>query len=262
MIDLTVKELNKDLVQQANFNSMGGTRGTQSEREYYAYANKILNWKISDEKKRNLLDKLYDKWSEMLRHEAQHVSVMVAGPARYNAKKLDHGDKILELSHNFCKWFDELERQLKQSSNRVDDVQRLIEMAEFADSRDELRPDNDLMELAVIVPDKFLELFERYQPKYKWRKNSNLYKLYEAAKSGKLVANTRETFFEDGNLTAYRYKDRAFIKFVMRPKRQLIIALKSRGWWWNSYESAWSTYLDKVDEEWVSGISAQYEKYI
>lgn len=48
----------------------------------------------------------------------------------------------------------------------------------------------------------------------------------------------------------------------MRPQRQLIVALKSRKWWWNSYKKAWSTYLEKLDKEWVSNISSQYEKYI
>lgn len=31
---------------------------------------------------------------------------------------------------------------------------------------------------------------------------------------------------------------------------------------WNSGEEAWSTYPDRVDEEWVRGISQQYAKYI
>lgn len=262
MIDLTVKELDENLVQQANSNSFNGTRGNSSKKEYHCYADKILSWNISDEKKRKLLDKLYEKWSVLISHEARHVSVMVAGPSKYNAKKLDHSDKILELMSDFCNWFKDLEKQVEQSSKSVDEVKRLVEMIEFCDKRDELRPDSWLIDLAVIAPDKFLELFEKHYPKYKWRKNSNLYKLYEAAKSGKLVANTRETFFEDANFTAYRYKDRAFIKFTMRPQRQLIVALKSRGWWWNSHEGAWSTYLNKVDEVWVAGISAQYAKYI
>lgn len=262
MVDLTVRELNESLVQQANSNSFNGTRGDNSKKEYHSFADKILSWNISDEKKRKLLDKLHEKWSVILSHEAKHVSVMVAGPSKYNAKRLDHSDKILELSSEFCDWFKELEEQVKRSSDNADEVKHLVEMIELCDRRDELRPDSHLADLAVIAPDKFLELFEKHYPKYKWRKNSNLYKLYEAAKNGKLVANTRETFFEDANFTAYRYKDRAFIKFTMRPQRQLIVALKGRGWWWNSYEGAWSTYLNKVDEAWVAGISTQYAKYI
>lgn len=35
-----------------------------------------------------------------------------------------------------------------------------------------------------------------------------------------------------------------------------------RKWWWNSGEKAWSTYLDKMDKEWVKSISERYEKYV
>ena len=224
MSNLIIKELDKNDIYAANSNSMSGTRGDISAHDYHIYVDKILNWNISDEKKQKLLDKLYEKLSTILSHEARHVPMMVAGPAQYNAKKLDHSDKILSLSSDFCKWFEDLERQIEQSSRETNDIQRLVEMAEFCDSKPELRPDSSLVKLAVLAPDKFAELFEKYQPKYKWRKNSNLYKAYEAAKSGKLVQKKRETFFEDANFTAYKFGDRAFIKFVMRPQRQLIIA--------------------------------------
>ena len=134
MIDLTIKELNKDDIWSANNNSMSGTRGDTSNHDYHVYAEKILSWNISDEKKRKLLDKLHDKWSEMLSHEARHVSVMVAGFSNYNAKKLDRSDKILKLSSDFCDWFDDLERQIEEANedaNRdADDAQYLVELAE------------------------------------------------------------------------------------------------------------------------------------
>ena len=41
-----------------------------------------------------------------------------------------------------------------------------------------------------------------------------------------------------------------------------IVALKSRKWWWNSNEEAWSTYLDKLDKEWVQNISTRYADYV
>ena len=53
-----------------------------------------------------------------------------------------------------------------------------------------------------------------------------------------------------------------YIRFTMKPARQLIVALKSRGWWWNSGKRAWSTYLDRLDKEWVAGISERYAKYV
>ena len=96
-----------------------------------------------------------------------------------------------------------------------------------------------------------MKLYDELYPTYKWRKNSTIAKLYAQAKAGTLKELKKEVFFEDENLTAYTYGDRAYIKFTLKPQPQLIFALKSRKWWWNSYESAWSTYLDKLDKDWV-----------
>lgn len=98
--------------------------------------------------------------------------------------------------------------------------------------------------------------------KYRWRKNSVIARLYAAGKEGKLAKLNRQKFFEDENLVAYTMGDRAYIKFVMKPQQQLIVALKSRKWWWNSNEEAWSTYLDKLDKEWVQSISTRYTDYV
>lgn len=48
----------------------------------------------------------------------------------------------------------------------------------------------------------------------------------------------------------------------MRIQRQLIVALKNRKWWWNAHKQAWSTYLNRLDKEWVSTISERYAKYL
>lgn len=87
-------------------------------------------------------------------------------------------------------------------------------------------------------------------------------KLYQKSVSGEIKEIKKEVFFEDENLTAYTEADRAYIKFLMRPKRQLMVALKRRGYWWNSRKNAWSTYLDRLDREWVSAISTRYSEYI
>jgi len=87
-------------------------------------------------------------------------------------------------------------------------------------------------------------------------------KLYEKSLKGEIKEIKKEVFFEDENFTAYIEGDRAYIKFLMKPMRQLIVALKSRGWWWNAYTSAWSTHLSKLDKEWVKSISERYSEYI
>ena len=263
-MEIVIKALDPDLVHQANMNSFGGKRGDISVSDYEAYVKRVLSWPISDEKKQKIVDQVFAKCSELLRHEARHVSVMVAGPARYNAKKLDHSDAILRLSSEFVDWFKELEKQVEYGAKESEDeeVKHLVDRIRFADSRPELDPSFMLAELATKDNAKFVELFDELYPKYKWRKNSNIYKLYALSKEGKIKEVHPETFFEDANFTAYMKGDRAFIRFLMKPKRQLIVALKSRGWWWNNGESAWSTYPDRVDREWVAGISQQYANYV
>lgn len=260
---VVVKELNQSLINQANNNSMGGTRGNGSAARYKELADKIQTWPISETKMQSLLDKLYQKYSEILKYEAQHVSVMVAGPARYNARKLDKSDRILSLYHDLSVWFEGLEEQIASSQIKDDKAKRLIEMIEFCRKSDNpCNPTNDLAELALYDNQTFIRLYEEMYPEYKWRKNSTIAKLYQKSIAGEIKEIRKEVFFEDDNFTAYRENGRAYIKFVMRPKRQIHVALKSRGWWWNSYQSAYSTYLDRVDEEWITTISTRYAQYI
>lgn len=258
-----VKDLDKTLIDRANSVSMMGGRGNGSNARYKELAEKVLSWPISDQKKQNILDKLYEKWSKILSYEAQHVSVIVAGPARYNPKKLDKSDKIMSLYAEVATWFEGMEEQIRQGQVKDDKAKKLIEMIQFCrNPENPYNPTNDLAQLAVYDNKEFIRLYEEMYPEYKWRKNSTIAKLYQKSISGELKEIKKEVFFEDENFTAYTESDRAYIKFVMRPKRQLIVALKSRKYWWNSYENAWSTYLDKLDVEWVKSISARYKDYI
>lgn len=259
----TVKALNKDLIQRANVASFGGNRGNLSKTGYEGYAEKILGWPISEEKKQKLLDKLYEKWSAILSQEAQHVSVMVAGPAKYDSRRLDHSDQILRLSSEFLEWFKDLESQIEQSQQKNGKAEHLIRMVEFCKQSDNpCDPTSHLSELAIYDQQSFVKYYDELYPTYKWRKNSTIVKLYNLAKEGKLVEVKKEAFFEDANLTAFTEGDRVYIKFTMRPKRQLIVALKSRGYWWNSEKNAWSTYPARLDREWVESISSRYGQYI
>lgn len=258
-----VKKLSEEKIKSANYNSMMGKRGDLSKADYETYAEKILSWPVSEEKKQKLLDKLYEKWSEILKYEAQHVSVAVAGPARYNPRKLDKSDKILELSAAVSNWFRDLEEQIRQGQKKNDKAESLLEMIEFC--RKEDNSGNLTCYLAALAwhdNQTFIRMYEELYPEYKWRKNSSIAKLYQKSLAGEIKEIRKEVFFEDENLTAYLERDRAYIKFTMRPKRQLHVALKSRGWWWNSYEKAYSTYLDRLDKEWVSAISSRYADYI
>lgn len=260
---MEIKELDKRMIEIANSNSFNGNRGILRENSYKKYIEMVLNWNISDDKKQTILDKLYNKNMEILKYEAQHVSVMVAGPAKYNSKKLDKSDKILELSHNLCVWIEELEEQInefKEDSNTDEAKELLIRIKRLYELK--LDPTNDIMKLAFVNNNIFIKTYEKYNEVFKWRKNSNIYKLYQKSLNGEIKEIKREIFFEDENFTAFIEGDRAYIKFIMKPQRQLIVALKSRKWWWNSYKKAWSTYLEKLDKEWVSNISEKYAKYV
>lgn len=260
---MEIKELDKRMIEIANSNSFNSNRGILRENSYKRYIEMVLNWNISDDKKQTILDKLYNKNMEILKYEAQHVSVMVAGPAKYNSKKLDKSDKILELSHNLCAWIEELEEQINEfneDSNTDEAKELLIRIKRLYELK--LNPTNDIMKLAFVNNEIFIKTYEKYNEVFKWRKNSNIYKLYKESLNGEINEIKKEIFFEDDNLTAFIEGDRAYIKFIMKPQRQLIVVLKSRKWWWNSYKKAWSTYLEKLDKEWVSKISKKYAKYV
>lgn len=160
MSEVKIKELDKSLIHQANSNSMSGKRGDISAHEYEVYCQKVMSWNIPDSRKQKIVDQIYAKWSEQLRHEAAHVSVAVAGPARYNAKKLDHSDTILRLSSEFVEWFNGLQEQVWQG--RIEDkdakeIARLVDDIKFCIERPTLNPTESLRGHAKWVKDKELK---------------------------------------------------------------------------------------------------------
>lgn len=261
---MVLKKLDQKLVDKANENSLLGDRGDLSRSEYEIYAKKILSWKISDEKKEKILSELHKKWSEKLKYEAQHVSALVAGPARYNPRFMDKSDKILKLTLNISCWFKDVERQVKDGQEKENEKTiELFEKIKFCRKTDpSYNLAKDLEKLAYRENKLFIRLYKRFYRQYQWRQNSTVAKLYEKSLDGEIQEIRKDIFYEDTNFTAYIEGDRAYIKFLMRPKRQLILALGHRGWWWNSYQRAWSTYANRVDEEWVSTISVRYAPYI
>ena len=168
MSDVKIKELDKSLIHRANSNSMGGQRGDISAHEYEVYCQKVMSWNIPDSRKQKIVDQIYTRWSEQLRHEAAHVSVAVAGPARYNAKKLDHSDTILRLSSEFVEWFNGLQEQVWQG--RIEDkdakeIARLVDDIKFCIERPTLNPTASLCELANKDPELFMEYYEKLHEK-------------------------------------------------------------------------------------------------
>lgn len=260
--DPYIRPLDYLLIHRANSNSMGGTRGDSHNRSYLSYANEILEWDIPVSRKQKLLDDLHKRYSEIMKYDAQHVSVMVAGPARYNARKLDKSDQVLSLSHELAEWFKNVKEQVLSGKKETVDKEALIKRILFCDETKELDPTVVLAKLATVDNAKFIELYEQMYEKYRWRKNSGIAKLYENSKKGEIKEIRREEVFSDDNITAYTFEDRVFIKYILFPKPQMVKALRSRRWWWNDRERAYSNYPDRVDWEWVRSISERYAKYL
>lgn len=260
---MEVKELNKDMICRANNFSFNNSRGNLREQTYKSYTNEILLWDISEEKKKELLEMLYKKNMEILKQEASHLSIMVAGPSNYNAKKLDKGEQILKLSSELYNWFIKIKQQYNEAKNKRAEDECLIQRI-YRENSLNLDITEELKKLAILNIKEFIRLYEEFYPSYKWRKNSNIYKMYESAKEGKLQEKNEKIIFEDSNYKVYSKKDRIFIKFVFQPKRQLIFALKKKGYFWNAHECAWSTYLERYEnnKEWTETISEQYKNYI
>ena len=262
-MELEIKQLDENLIHRANSNSFNGTRGDLSAKSYKSYIDEILSWDIPNNKKQKILEQVHKRYSKILEYEAQHVSVLVAGPANYNSRRLDKSNQVLQKSHEFYEWFDDLREQIKNS--KIDTTKRDIDveirMINFCEERS-IDPREHLIKLAYLDNKKFIELYEKFYPKYKWRKNSIIFKVYQSSMNGEVKEITQEIIYEDENFTAYIKGERAYIKFPMRIQRQLIVALKSRKWWWNSNEKAWSTYLDRVDKDWIESISTRYSSYL
>lgn len=261
---LNIKELNKTQLQRANNVSFNNDRGDIREKIYKSCVNEILEWNISKAKKQKILDRLYQKNMEILKYEASFVSVIVAGPAKYNGEKRDiEADKIMELSSDFNVWFSNLEKQYKsfKKPSKEDSIKKKVaEIMQLHKLGLDIK--NELIELSNIDNKKFIELFEKFNQIYKWKKNTIIYKVYIASKNGEIKEKKEEILFEDENFTAYLKNDRVFIKFVFKPQAQLKFALKKKGYWWNSREKSWSTYPSRLDMEWVKSISSKYEKYL
>lgn len=273
---IKIPELSADLISQANANSHYD-RGTGSERDYKAYANTILSMDISDNKKEKLLCDLKKRWDKLLGYQAAWVPWTVAGPARYNAKKLDKGDQVLNTRKEISDWFEGVERSIKNSKSQYKDDDRnrkakreeeyfnmAVEKGWYSTPTSIA---NGLAAIAPHDPQRFVELYEQYSKKYKFRKNTTAAKLYEQTKAGKYKgAKKPEKLHETENLNTYKKTiqagERVFMKFTTRPKPQLIYALKKRGWHWNANESAWSIDTKKYDEKFVKGIDENYKKYL
>lgn len=272
---VVIPELNRRDIDMANSNSQFD-RGDHSEHDYKLYANRVMSWDIADSKKQQIINELHRRWSKKLSYEAQHVPVTVAGPANYNAKRLNKSEQILQSAHDFTEWFSRVEENVKDSKRQYED--RSKEKARRAEENFSLwlsrgwyaNPTaiaNGLTPIAVHDPQRFVDLYEQYDKKYHFRKSTTAAKMYDSIKAGTFKgAPKAEKLHETSNLNTYKKQiaagERVFLKFTTRPKPQVVYALKRRGWHWNALEGAWSVPVDKYDADFVDSIDDRYAKYL
>ena len=124
-----------------------------------------------------------------------------------------------------------------------------------------------LADIAPYDPQRFAELYEKYDKHLHFRKNTNAAKLYEQIKTGKYTGlKGPKKLYESDSYKVYQKNikagERVFLNFPVQPKPQMIWALKKRGWHWNDLENAWGVPVDKYDEKFVKGIEENYSKYL
>ena len=254
------KELSREHIEAANRNSLTGSNGSATKHDYDVYCAQIGGFPVSDEKKQKIADKLYKFFSRGLWLAAQHASVAVAGASNYNAKKLDKSDQILKNSSEFCEWWNSIKKQLETTAaydtEKVKELRRsIIWGIEGGWSiTDKWR------QLAEISRSEFNALYEKLDEKAHFRKTSISYKIYHDIEH--IEEKAKIIICDNADYKAYTEGSRAYIRFTLKPQRQLIVALKSRGWWWNAHDNVWSTYLEKLDTEWVLSIGERYKDYI
>ena len=158
---MEIKQLNERLVWLANSNSFNGNRGDIAVSTYKSYIDEVLNWDIPEARKQKILDQVYIKRSKILEYESQHVSVMYAGPAKYNAKKLDKSDQIMKYTKEFCDWFDDLKKQIEKAKKEDNQEEKAKEIIAGIKRYIELGfdPRKELMCLANVDNKKFIELY-------------------------------------------------------------------------------------------------------
>ena len=197
---------------------------------------------------------------------------MVAGPAKYNSRRLDHADEVLRSSAEFSTWFDGIRGGIKpkRTGNEERTEQLIRSIRDCISNKDNTKKPLDweglcrkyLESLAVLNQGEFVKWYDMADKCFKFRKSTKISRLYSKAKDGEQITAEKREIFSDENLTAYIDGGRVYLRFITPPAQQLKFAMKKRGYWWNAYRSEWSTYENRLDEEWIKSISTRYEKYI
>ena len=255
-MEFVIKELDKEQIKRANDNSMSGTRGDHTNYEYNIYCNEAISWKLSDAKTQKILDKIYKYYAKYISLCAQHVSVAVAGASGYNANKLDKSEQILKNSADFIEWYNDLRKQA--TTKPYDRTSWLIEDITMCVTGN-ISVTKQWRELAARSMSDFRILFEELNAKYPFSKSSLPYKIYHGALSVEPIKI--KEICSNGDYKAWSEDDYTYITFRLKVARQMVVALKSRGFIWISSREAWRSSKEGLTE-WVISIPEKYRDYI
>lgn len=231
----TIKELSAEQIERANNNSLGGKRGDIYRSEYKAACDKVISWGFTEYKTQQLLDKVYAYYSKELSLGAQHVSVAVAGGSNYNAKRLDKSDAILRNAAEYFDWFKDIETQATQK--KPDIMLNLIRSIIWG-VHGGYNVNKEWKELAARSRKDFETLYEKLNAENEFKKSSTAYKLYHNLIY--VMPIKQVTLYSDGDFSVIEEDGKIYIDFRLKPQRQLIVAMKSRRFYWNNHRCVWS----------------------
>lgn len=252
-----IKKLSEELIHRANNNSLTGKRGDLCRSDYESDCEKVLSWGFTEYKTQQLLDKVYAYHSKELSLSAQHVSAAVAGGSNYDVKRLDKSDAILSNAAEYHDWFKDTEEQA--AAERPDILRNLIRSIIWG-VNGEYNVNKDWKELAARSRQDFETLYERLNKEKKFKKSTIAYKLYH-----NLIAVDeikQEVLYRDGDFSVIEENGKILIDFRLKPQRQLIVAMKSRYFYWDSHRYVWAATATDSLREWAKTIRNRYEQYI
>lgn len=182
---------------------------------------KKLSFRLEYYSKKKLLDKLYKLYEPILRYDSQYYSVMVSGPAKYPQSKMESIlNRRMEALSKFLDWWHSIETQIQNSKQsakekkKKEDESKQIQLKKIIEGFErhyqaakarlkELEKKNQadqikyLPEVALaqsyinkalkIDTNLYKELFEKLNSLVQYRKNSNVYKIYNEVVEGKIT---------------------------------------------------------------------------
>lgn len=268
-------ELNENYIRRCNSVSHFEC-GDVIKKEYETRADWI-NANFESEPAQKHLEKLTSLTNTHARLRGEYVPWNVSGRAKYNWTKqdknanrsMDSNNVIYVFMQKLSTFVGNRDRKYEVDTSCEDQIKGVE--AVIAKGLSPKEATNDMAELYKRNPEVFYEMFEKLNTYKKIRKNSTIYKCKLLIDEGVKAVPMQVIEFEDYRLILNHAKERMFIEFFQKPQRQLIRALKSRGFYWNNRACAWSTHIDRYDslKEWIdhmgTGVDrtpADYEKYL